>query len=932
MRAVTKLAFALLALVAACAAEQPRPLVPPVTEAVPPALPPPPAAREDGRLPPLARPERYGLSFTVDPSQPGFTGTTRILVTVASPTRYVVLHGRNLLVTRAVANISGVELPATVTARPASGGQENEELVLAFAKDLPPGRATLTLDYRGVFDDSLQGLYRVMDGQAWYAFTQFEATDARRAFPCFDEPGYKVGFDVSITAPKGMIAVANTPETARREAGDKTTFEFITTPPLPTYLVAFAVGDFDVRQGAAAPVPIRLIATKGKAEMGDLALEATNALTRQLANYFGIAYPYAKLDIVAVPNFSAGAMENAGLITFRDSYLLLDRAHPSAWAKREQAMVIAHELAHQWFGDLVTMAWWNDVWLNEGFATWAEAKFSDRFRPSTEERLQHIVTLPSVMDIDSLDSARAVRQPVKTSSEADEAFDSLTYDKGASVLGMIEHSIGESVFQKAVHAYLAKNAWKNATADDLLQTLNDTSGEDVRSLASSFLDHPGVPSVSVSIACTNAKETVSLTQSPWKRLGQPASTSPLLWWVPVGITSGTGERAAKLLAGAKDEMTLSRCTPWVFPNTDLAGYYRFSLDEKAWAEMAKGFDHLDAADRIGFLANLWAQTRAGELDPAFVLRTLPVVDGEKNRYVIAQEIDILRAIEESLVTSDSMASFRRYASLRLVPHSRLAQGRRDDDAALLQRDLLPALGDIAEDDATFKDAERVSQAWLKDPGSVDADLAPIDLALAARRSGPERIDALLAAMRRAKSPAEAEAVLGALGAFTDPSTLQKALDVALTDDVKSQDVFKVIRTTTRFRATRKVSLDWLSAHWDALKKKVPIFLWGDIFSFPGSDCSADERTAAASFFQAHVKDVEGGARPLAEALEAAASCEAFRDKYAASVTRFFSPVAAAPSPPKVAAPATPTKAAAPTPPPKGAPPPPASGTRKKTVR
>jgi cytosol alanyl aminopeptidase len=902
MRAPTKLALAVVVTLAACAGDEPRPLQPAVVETAPAPVP-PPAPREDGRLPPLARPERYGLSFRLDPAQAGFTGTARILTTVPAPTRYVVLHGRNLFVTRAVATAHGEELAATVTARPANGGRENEELVLAFARELPAGKVTLTLDYRGLFDDSLQGVYHVSEGKVWYAFTQFEPNDARRAFPCFDEPGYKVNFDIAVTVPKGMIAVANTPESTRRDAGDQTTFEFATTPPLPTYLVAFAVGDFDVRQGATSPVPIRLIATKGKAAMGDLALEATSALARELAGYFGIAYPYPKIDIVAVPNFSAGAMENAGLITFRDTYLLLDRAHPSARAKRQQILYIEHELAHQWFGDLVTMAWWNDLWLNEGFATWTESKIADRYQPSMEARLERLAGLHGVMDTDSLESARAVRQPVKSSSEADEAFDSLTYDKGARVLAMLEHSIGEAVFQKGVHAYLTKNAWKNATADDLLQALNEASGEDVRSLASSYLDRPGVPNVTVSLSCSDGKEKVALAQSPWRFLGEAApSGAPPLFWVPVGVTSGTGERAAKLLAGAKDEMVLSRCAPWVFPNTDLAGYYRFSLDSKAWVEMAKAEERLDTADRIGFLGNMWAQARAGELDPEVVLRTLPMVDAEKNRFVIDQEIDILQSIEQSLVTPESLAAFRRYASLRLLPHSRLASpGRRDDSTSLLERDLLPALGDIAEDDATFKEAERVSQAWLKDPGSVDSDLAATDLVLASRRAGPERIDALVAAIQKAKTPGDAEAALLALGAFTDPSTLQKALDVALTDDVKSQDVFKVIRATTRFRATRKVGLEWLIAHWEAVKKKVPVYLWGQVFSFPASDCAADERTAAAAFFRAHVKEVEGGERPLEEALEAAASCEAFRDKYAASVTRFFAPpVPAAPKAPTAA--------------------------------
>jgi cytosol alanyl aminopeptidase len=956
MRATAKhgLATVVVAL-AACAAGQPPAVTPPPLTASAPSGPrnPPPPARDDGRLPDLARPERYSLSLMIDPREGRFSGTTRILMTIAAPTWYVVLHGMGLDVKRAIAKTVSAEIPASVSARLAHGRRQNDELVLTFASELPAGRTTLLLAYEAAFGDSLAGLYRVKDGQAWYGFTQFEATDARRAFPCFDEPGYKVSFDLSLTVPKGMIAVANTPETARSDADDKTTFEFATTPPLPTYLVAFAVGDFDVRSsggggagltqahGASpvgATVPIRLIATKGKAALGELAIEVTTALTRELASYFGIAYPYPKLDIVAVPNLAAGAMENAGLITFRDTLLLLDPEHASASARRQQVLVIAHELAHQWFGDLVTMAWWNDIWLNEGFATWAEAKAADRYKPSLEARLELIAGRSSVMDTDSLGSARAVRQPVTSTSEAEEAFDSLTYDKGAAVLSMLEHSIGETVFQKGVRAYLSNNAWKNATAEDLLQELNLASGKDVAKLALGFLDRAGVPNVAVSTACNKTTETVTLQQAPWRRLGQPEGpvrpegnevsappTPKPPWWVPMRLTSATGERVAKLLEGPRDELELARCAPWVFPNSGLAGYYRFSLDDKAWGVMVKSFDRLEAADRIGFLSNLWAQTRAGELDPAVVLRALPVVDGEKNRYVIGQEIDILKSIDEALVGDDTRAGFRRYAAARLSPHAKRVagtSGKRDDDAALLDRVLLPALGDLAEDDATLRDAERVSQAWLKDPSSVDPDLAATDLALASRRAGQDRVDALRAAIRDAKTPENEDTALRALATFGDSATLEKALDVLLTDEVKTQDVYKVLRETMKRRPTRKVGFEWIDAHWDALRKKLPEFLAGRFFGLPASVCSADERAAVSAFFQPRVKEVPGAERPLAEALESASLCEALHDKYADSVHRFFAAAALAPAPPT----------GPPAVPPKPVPPTPAKGTKKGARR
>jgi aminopeptidase N len=870
-------------------------------------------------LPALVRPERYGLTLNIDPTQPRFSGTTRILVSIPAATPYIVLHGHNLDVRRAVAKLEATEVLATATHRAAHDGREQEELVLTFAKVLPPGKATLEIVYDAPFDDSLAGLYRVSDGQRWYAFTQFEATDARRAFPCFDEPGFKVSFDVSITVPKGTIAVANAPETGRRDAGDRTTFDFATTAPLPSYLVAFAVGDFDVREGQATPVSIRLIATKGRGALGALALAATAALTEELAKYFGMAYPYPKLDIVAVPNFAAGAMENAGLITFREELLLVDPAHASMKSKRSQALVVAHELAHQWFGDLVTMGWWNDLWLNEGFATWAEAKIADRYRPAFEAKNELTAGMSDVMDTDALHSARAVRQPVTSTSEAMEAFDGITYDKGAAVLAMVEHSIGEGVFQKGVRAYLEKNAWKNATADDLLHALDEASGKDVTSLASSFLDRPGVPNVAVSVGCTGQGAKVTLKQSPWRRLGDTADAgSSAPWWIPVGLTTGGGERAAKLLASPEDEVHLAKCPAWIYPNTDEAGYYRFSLAQASWVAMTAGFDRLEPANRIGFLADLWAQTRAGDLSPDVVLRTLPVVDREKDRFVIGQELGVLYALSDSVVLDDTRPAFKRYVAARLVPHMKAIAARgtkRDESSALLERSLVAALGELADDDATLRDADKVAQAWLSDPNSVDPDLASIDVMLGSRRAGAERIDALRGAIRDAKSPENRSTALRALGGFGDSITLRQALDVVLTDDVKTQDVLTVLRAAMAHHASRATTFEWITQHWEGLRKKLPGFLAGRTFGLAGFACSKEERTAVAEFFQPRVKEIEGTERPLAEALEAASSCVALRDKFAPNVTSFFA-TPAPPPPPKVVA--APKPAASPPPPTKPA--------------
>ncbi len=425
-----------------------------------------PSPREDGRLPASARPRRYALTLAIDPAQERFQGEVTIDVDLTGSTSHVVLHGRDLNVHDVKATTASGAIAGTAVARLSHAGVLPEELVLTFSSPLPAGHAAIAITYDAPFDRELSGVYRVKDGERWYAFTQFESTAARRAFPCFDEPGYKVPFDLQITAPKGMIAVANTPELSRADASPAgTKFDFATTPPLPTYLLAFAVGDFDVREGAKSPVPIRLVTVKGKAHLGDGALDATAGLVKKLGEYFALPYPFAKLDVVAVPDFAAGAMENPGLVTFREELLLLDPTHAGVEAKRLEAVVIAHELAHMWFGDLVTMKWWNDVWLNEGFATWMETKATDAWHPDYAINLDAVAEGLSVMDTDALENARAVRQPVSSTSEIEEAFDGISYEKGASLLRMIERWIGPETMQRGVRDYIHAHAWKNAEAD-----------------------------------------------------------------------------------------------------------------------------------------------------------------------------------------------------------------------------------------------------------------------------------------------------------------------------------------------------------------------------------------------------------------------------------------------------------------------------------
>ncbi len=864
-----------------------------------------PPARDDGRLPALATPVHYAISLDVDPTQPRFHGVASIDVDVPHPTAHIVLHGRDLNVTDVSATFGSKAVGGTSAARVAHGGIEPEELVLSFAEPLPKGRATLTLTYDAPFAADLSGLYRVKEGANWYAFTQFESTDARRAFPCFDEPALKATYDLSIRAPSGMLAVANTPERAHDDDAGATRYEFATTPPLSSYLVAFAVGDFDVRQGTKDPVPVRIITVKGKAFLGDFALDATAGLVRKLGEYFALPYPFPKLDIVAVPDFAAGAMENPGLITFRESLLLLDPKHTSLDAQREASITIAHELAHIWFGDLVTMRWWDDVWLNEGFATWMETRATDAWRPEYAVHTEAVAQAQHVMDLDSLASARAVRQPVVTRNEIEESFDGISYEKGAAVLAMIEHWVGEDAFQRGVRDYVRAHAWKNATADDLLGALDRASGRNVTAMAGTFLNRPGVPVVAVKSSCSGGKASFDLTQSAWRPLGAPPASEASTWSIPVCLHPGNGKDECTDLTEAHSVFaSKGGCGVPTFPNASEAGYYRFSLPERDARALARDASHLDSASRVGLVSNLWAEARAGGLSPDVLLDVLPAFDRETDGRVVIELVNTLYGIDHTLVDDAARPAFRAYVTARMAAQkSRLGWQRKggdDDGSALARPRVLQILGEVAHDAATIREAERIATQWLADPTSVDADVAPIAVHIAAAHGDGALWDQLRVAAKSAKTPANRIIALQALGAFEDPKVLTRTFDLVLTDEVKMQDVRYVLGsrrdpTLTVFARTEgaRTLFGWLSTHWEAARAKLPGDLAWTYARVLEGVSSAGERDAELAFLQPHMADVGSAKRPLAEEAEAATTRVELRAHGAPSVTRFLSAKGAA---------------------------------------
>ena len=889
-------AIGVLAL-AACPAPAPvlssRP--PPIASEPATALPPP---RDDGHLPALATPLHYALSFDIDPRTTTFAGSARIDVEIPARTSHVVLNGHALSISDARALVGDVPHPARASWRGAHGArpENTEELVLTFDPPLEAGRATLAITYSAPFDQELSGLYRVADGGNWYAFTQFEATDARRAFPCFDEPGFKVPFGVTVTVPKGMVAFANTPEQKREDAGGKTTFHFADTPPLPSYLVALAAGELEVKDLArTTKPPIRLITVKGKTSQGALALEATSGLVDALATWFGIPYPYEKLDIVAVPDFAAGAMENAGLVTFREELLLLDPARASVRARRSQALVVAHELAHQWFGDLVTAAWWDDLWLNEGFATYMEWRIVDKWKPAFGAKTDAVVDMLGVMDLDALASARAVRQPVVSTSEADEAFDGITYEKGGAVLRTIENWIGEEAFQRGVRDYLTSNAWKSVHADRLFSALDRASGKDVTQMAATYLDRAGVPEITAQIQCDHGSRWhIELGQEAWRPLGSKVPEDlERAWTIPVCVLA-QGEakpQCADLAYGAPSIVAGRKCPTWVHPNV-ANSYYRFALSEAETTKLGRARKDLDVAGRVSVLSNAWAAVRAGKLKPAVMLKLLPLFDDDSARQVVEQSVAVLNSMSLTLVEDAARPAFKKLVTARLAnrkkdlgwaPRKEEAYGSGDE--AILRRTVMWAMGELAEDDATLREADEQAVKWLADATSVDSDTAAVALDLASRRAGPERLAQLLTTAKSAKNREDRILALKAMGGFEDEKVLRRALDATLEDEIRPHEMRYVLGAAFARRTSRYVTEAWVRARWADLRKKLPGGLGAGLIGAAGVACTKAEQEQRAAFYTPRAAEIEGATRALAESLESASLCAELRAAGASSLTR-----------------------------------------------
>lgn len=842
----------------------------------------------------VVAPVRYRVELTVIPDQDTFTGAIEIDLQFAKSTPLLWLNAETLTVKEATLTTGTEKLDARVIAEP------KNYVGFSFSHPVGPGEATLRVAYQGeISRKDSQGIFQRKDDDDWYVYTQFEETAARHAFPCFDEPGYKVPWQLTLHVKKNQKAFSNTPIASETNTDDgMKTVKFAETKPLPSYLVALSVGDFEIVNAGTAgknDVRVRIVVPRGRTAEAAYAAQTTPAIVGLLENYFGIPYPYEKLDEVAVPLFG-GAMENAGQVTYGTAIILAKPDQDTPRRQRDWIWIAAHELAHQWSGDLVTNAWWDDIWLNEGFANWTSDKIVNEYHPEWQTTVDVVNSTQGAMVNDGLVSARSVRQSIESPDDIANAFDSITYDKGDALLSMFESYMGPDHFRDGIRRYLAKYAWKSATSADFLAVLSKDDPA-VASAFPSFLDQPGVPLITVSLDCNKKPANVELSQQRFLPLGS-AGAKPQLWKVPVCLRYPVGSADAGecvLLDQPTRQITLSKatsCPAWVEANTDADGYYRVLYQGELLSNLLKDDARvLSGREKVALIGDMAALTGNGKLPLGTALALVPSLARDSNRRVIVKTMEIATDPRGNLVSPDLLLQYRRYLEDLYGQRARQlgwkAKSGESEDDRLLRPQLLDVVANQAEDPELVAQAKSLALAWLEDRTLVAPDLAVTVINTAARHGDRALFDRLRAAAKQEKDETLQRRLLRALGLFPQPEIANTAFSILLTDEADVRQSISILGAASHSPETRDLAYAFVKQNWDALIARLPADWGADMPFVAGAFCDEQHRHDAADFFEGRSTKYKGGPRNLAQTLEGIDLCVAYKKAQQPSLAEFL---------------------------------------------
>lgn len=849
-----------------------------------------------GRLPANVTPLAYRIELTVVPEQPRFHGHVEIDVRAQGGETSLYLHGRQLHVSKTSVKQGARTEPAKYREVDSTGVAQ-----LTFARALDPGEATLAFDYDAAFGTGAAGLYRQEVDKQWYAWTQFEAIDARAAFPCFDQPEFKTPYTVSLITAPGHVAVSNAPELRAEPRGKLVRHEYAPTLPLPTYLVAFAVGPFDVVESTVSatpqrptPLPLRVIATRGQRDSLHYALQETKPIVRLLEAYFGSPFPYPKLDQIASP-VMGGAMENAGAVIYDDSVLVLG---PNAPVRIHQifGMIVAHELAHQWFGDLVTPVWWEDIWLNESFANWLGYRIGDQWKPQLHLATGALVEGFRAMELDALHAGRPIHQPIASSAEIDSAFDRITYGKGGKVIEMIEAYLGAEKFQQGVRLHMQRYAGRNAASKDFFQSLADAAHEPkIVAAMHDFVSKQGVPVVKVE----RGAATLKLTQRRYAPLG--ATTPPATTWsIPLCVRAGA-TRKCQFFDTAEGSMPLPGKDPGalLMPNAGGRGYYRFELADSDWRVLIASAKQLEIAEALSVIDSLWAQWRAGNTPLALVLDATRAFAAHPEADVVIDVGDRLSELRaRSLLSAAELPTYRalmselfsaRLKKLGFDPKSGVYTSDNPDNARL-RAQLVRYLALDAANVELGDTLATAADSWINgDDQALDRTYLIEGLTIWLQRHGEAGAKRLFAKLIATNDADLRRRIARAIGGAGKPAVARQALANLGNKGLRPIDKLILASMITRDAETREIGFEWLSRNVTRLVKETNLSSISVVFDAPVNFCSEADAARIEKSLRPHVDAYKRGGLSLTRAVENVRNCGVLRTRQQAELAAAFAP-------------------------------------------
>ncbi len=848
----------------------------------------PDASSNPHRLPSFVVPSHYRISLEPDLEKFTFSGTVEIEVEIGQSTDNIQINSADLEISSAWVQ-DGVG--SKIEASNVEHDEDMERATISFNSDLSAGPYTLNAVFTGILNDQLHGFYRSTftddDGVSHtIATTQFESTHARRAFPCFDEPAFKASYGVTLVVPEDQFAVSNGPTISDENLGDgrrKVVFE--DTMVMSTYLVAFIVGPFE----ATAPVdvdgvPLRIVHPIGKGHLTDYALEAGAFALKFFSDYYGIPYPGQKLDMVAVPDFAFGAMENLGCITYREVLLLVDKDRSTEPELLRVADVIAHEIAHMWFGDLVTMEWWNGIWLNEAFATFMATMCSDHFNADWGRWNQFSLERSMAFDVDSLANTRPIEFEVLSPVDAEGMFDLLTYEKGGSVLRMLEQYLGEEEFRDGIRFYLNKHQYKNTETNDLWDAIEHVTQQPARRIMDSWIFQRGYPMVSASVSDDGS--TVTLEQDRFMYT-EPETVDETTWSVPVVLKVGSGSSVTEirhLLEEKTSEVKLDSSADWVAVNAGGSGFFRARYSTEALSSLTDNmFEHLTSIERYGLVDDTWSSVLAGRISAVEFLNFARAFQGET-------DLDVWTVLSGCLASLDKLVEGEDREQYRAVIRDlgqpaldRLGWEPNDSDSSRdreLRGLFIRLLANVGDDELAQKNASDLHDSYLNDSGSVEPNIAAAVTGVVAYRGGASEYEVFVEKNQNPATPQEERRYQSALAAFPGEAEMRKTLEMTLDGRVRTQDAPYLLAVCLRNRDQGHLAWEFVKDNWDKINEAFPSNSIVRMLSGITSLSKSEQANDVLAFFEDH--EVPQGKLTLQQTLEKLRVNVALREREAHS--------------------------------------------------